>query len=242
MSFKAALLTDIGKVRRQNEDFIDSEKTANATIFILCDGMGGHVGGAVASQTAAKALKSFFIRKKDDHIPELMYQAFVFANDAIQSKVEKQPELRSMGTTAVVLFVADDLVYYGHIGDSRLYLLRDNKLVQLTRDHSYVQTLIDKGLLTEDDAKIHPQRNRITRVLGTRQEIDPEVCDTPITTKAGDIFLLCSDGLNGMISDEDMAGILRSNLNVQEKADALVQAANEAGGIDNISVIIVSFE
>jgi PPM family protein phosphatase len=241
-NFEFANLSDTGKVRKANEDYYDSFESPNGYVFVLCDGMGGHIGGAVASQTAVEAIKMVFTERQFNSISDSLNEAIQYANTAIQNKVKQDPSLATMGTTAAVLVIQDNMVYYAHVGDSRIYFLRSNELSQLTRDHSYVQSLVDRGILTPEQAESHPKKNQITRALGTRDEVEPDICESPIKAADNDIFLLCSDGLTGMVSTEFVKQVLASTTSLNEKAIRLVAEANNNGGSDNITVQIVEFK
>ncbi len=235
--------TDVGKTRKQNEDsmgFFESSKD-NGYVFVVCDGMGGHVGGATASQTAIKAIRYLF---EQDNVPdsrEAIRQAIKFANQEIYHKAQSTPDLRGMGTTCVMLVYKNEQCYIGHVGDSRLYLYRDGILSQITKDHSFVQTLIDTGVITVAEAAVHPRRNEILRALGTEPKVDIEVRPIPFLPQINDVLLLCSDGLNSMLHDSEIEAILDERGDLQQKALRLVEAANNSGGLDNTTVQLVQF-
>lgn len=213
----------------------------NGSFFIVCDGMGGHAGGAVASQTAVQALRTFFNQQYYPNPQEAVYQAIQFANQEIFYKSQINAELRGMGTTCVLLLFRGGKLYYGHVGDSRIYHLRHGQLQRLTRDHSFVMALVEQGLISEAEAENHPRKNELLRAMGTDSYVEPDICTAPIVPIAGDMFMLCSDGLNSLISDEGIEDVLKSNLDVQYKAIKLIDAANAMGGFDNITVQILEF-
>ncbi len=242
-------LTDSGKIRGHNEDCVESRPELG--IVVLADGMGGYNAGEVASGMATSSISAGLaetwtreILKKLDRTAAMALSQSVVqeqalkANAAIYAAAQKDPHCAGMGTTLVVCLFYDNFVTVGHVGDSRLYRLRDDIFEQVTRDHSLLQEQIDAGLISKEDARSSNNRNLVTRAVG----IDPDV-ETEIHTydvQAGDIFVLCSDGLNDMIEDEEIQMTLialRSNLELT--AQQLVQAANDAGGRDNISVMLV---
>ena len=239
MNISIQELSEVGKVRSHNEDTIGkSIGTPNGDVYVVCDGMGGHVGGKEASRLAVRSILEHFSREKYANIIQAIDQAFQFANEQIYVHTQVQPELRGMGTTGVILVVKDDLCFFGHVGDSRLYLKTDNELHRLTKDHSYVQELVDKNVITDEEAEHHPKKNRILRALGHQAEVKPEVCELPVKVKNGDVFLICSDGLNGMVNDQVMNGMIDPN-NLSDSKNRLFEAAMANGGHDNISLILI---
>ena len=193
--------TDVGRVRKANEDCMDWFDCATGRVVVVCDGMGGHVGGQVASQTAIKAIRDFLTVNTFDSPDEAITNAIITANQAILQEAQKRPELAGMGSTCVMLVIKNGVVYYGHVGDSRIYFVANHRIVQLTKDQSYVQTLVDAGVISQSEAEHHPRKNEITNALGLKGMTPPIVCETPVLPEAGNCFVLCSDGLSGMISD-----------------------------------------
>ena len=241
--------TDSGMVRPHNEDSIAADSKIG--LAVLADGMGGYNAGEVASGIAVAMLTTEMKQALEDHEPhevdgasgeplavKLIKENSAKANAAIFQTAKSQPQYAGMGTTLVVALFYDNRMSVGHIGDSRLYRLRQDQFEQITRDHSLLQEQIDSGLITKEQARYSKNKNLVTRAVG----IDPEV-ETEIHTYAvepGDIYLLCSDGLSDMVPDEDIhstLGTLQSNLALA--AQQLVQLANDNGGRDNISVILV---
>jgi protein phosphatase len=241
--FRFANHTDVGKTRKQNEDSMGffEAPNGNGYVFIVCDGMGGHLGGAVASQTAIKAIRYFLEQEYFADAREAIKQSLIFANQEIYHKAQTSPDLKNMGTTAVMVIYRDGHCYIGHVGDSRLYLYRDGLLSRLTKDHSFVQMLVDQGVITDDEAEKHPRKNEILRALGTEPRVEPEVRHTPFTPNIKDVLLLCSDGLNSMLSDFEIEGILDESRELQDKAVLFINSANAKGGLDNITVQLVEF-
>lgn len=234
----------IGKVRTGQEDSHRIELlTPNGMLFVVCDGMGGHVGGKKASSIATESIVSFASKQRIEDPYELLKGALQFANTQICGYSETHPEFKGMGTTACVLLLRDGDAYIAHVGDSRIYLYlgKEKKLHRLTKDHSYVQVLVDKGEISDEEAERHPQKNRILKALGVKNEVEPSFNfqKRPIKPKDGDIFLICSDGLSGMVPDSQMEEILSQKSSIQEIGDCLIQSALDAGGYDNVTVELV---
>jgi protein phosphatase len=230
MKLLTTALTDVGRVRGANEDAFVIDDAAG--LLAVADGMGGHQAGEVASATAIAALRTGLDdgRKLDE--------AIVDANTAVVERASGDPALRGMGTTLTAAVFGDDQVLViGHVGDSRAYLLRDSDLEQLTEDHSVVAELIAAGQLTEAEAEIDPRRAMITRALGI--DVDVEVDVITVDLAVGDRVLLCSDGLTTMLRDDAIAEVLRTETDRARAAHELVEAANEAGGADNITVLLI---
>lgn len=235
--------TDVGCVRKANEDSMVHFECDNGFVAAVCDGMGGHVGGAVASQTAVAAIKEFLTSKFFDNPFNAIIAAIDCANKAILQKAAANPELSGMGSTCVMVIVRDGRVYYGSVGDSRIYLVRTHNITQLTKDQSYVQSLVDAGKITKEQAEHHPQKNVILNALGIADMKPATVASTAIAPEAGDCFVLCSDGLSGMVPDRDICKIVskQQTLKASARANELVELAKQNGGSDNITVQIVEF-
>lgn len=232
-------LTDTGMVRSHNEDCVGID--AESGFVILADGMGGYNAGEVASGMAVAMLsdnlKAILRDGRQDH-EALLNEEILKANGAIFQSAQSQPQYDGMGTTLVLALFRNNRVTVAHIGDSRLYRLRDKQLTQITRDHSLLQEQIDSGMITREDARHSHNKNLVTRALGVEAAVEVEVHEYPVLPD--DLFLLCSDGLNDMVTDEDIQltlGLMGANLEMT--AHQLVQMANDNGGRDNISVILV---
>lgn len=234
--------TDVGKKRAANEDFLGKDDTPNGRVVVVCDGMGGHVGGATASHIAVDTILDFLRTNYRNDPREAIGEAIDAANQAILNHARTHPELTGMGSTCVLLIVRNGKVYIGHVGDSRIYLVRSKTIRQLTVDHSYVQELVDAGAISKEQAEHHPRKNEITNALGIPNMKPATVREEPISPEAGDVFLLCSDGLSNMVDDKHIAHI-SSNLEMttQQRANTLVQRANDNGGLDNITCALVEF-
>lgn len=227
-----AALTHQGKVRPTNQDtLVVSEEMA---IYGVADGMGGHNGGETASSGARDAV----LQSLDGKEPSLaaLREAIEQANTALFAQQEEDESLSGMGTTLSVTWFSGDFVYLAHVGDSRVYCLRDGELQQMTDDHSLVAELVRKGMLTQEQAEKHPLRNVITRAVGTETGIDIDLAVEE--RRPGDTWLICSDGLHGLVTDGDMEAILTENA-PDKAAQLLLDAALEAGGRDNISVVVL---
>jgi protein phosphatase len=237
-------LTDVGRRRENNQDrlLLDAERG----VYAVADGMGGHAAGEVASHIAIEALSEAVDGNRlgrdaanTQETANRLESAFLEGNRRICESVVTRGEWRGMGTTIVALVALEDRVVIGHVGDSRAYVLRDDELQRLTNDHSWVCEQVRLGLLTDEEAKRHPMRNIITRALGNREELEVETTEEPV--RPGDVFLLCSDGLNSMLGDDEIREILDQHRDDPEKAcRALVDAANEQGGEDNVTVVILA--
>lgn len=220
--------TDVGRVRPGNEDAL--LVTDDARLVAVADGMGGHRAGEVASATAIAALLAGV--ERGDPIDD----AITAANDAVVTRAASDLDLRGMGTTLTTGLVDGSTLRIGHVGDSRAYLLRDGELRQLTTDHSVVAELIAAGELTEDEALVDPRRAMITRALGIDATVEVDVLEVALLP--GDRLLLCSDGLTTMVRDDAIAAVLATEEDPQRAADGLVDAANAAGGADNVTVVV----
>lgn len=237
-------ITDTGKTRTNNEDTFIAQPVLNDQFIAACviDGVGGYAGGEVAARLAHDAILTHLQGKVEDYI-QLMKEAIAAANEAIytEKKVSKANEQMACVLTVALADIKNNKFYYCHVGDTRLYLFRDNSLVKITRDHSFVGFLEDSGRLSEEAAMRHPKRNEINKALGFDAYIKTddyiETGESPFLP--GDTILLCSDGLSDMIGNNTMKAVLNSNNRLSTKAKALVQAANEAGGKDNITVVLV---
>ncbi len=231
----SAALSHTGKVRSNNQD----SGYAGSNLFVVADGMGGHAGGDVASSVAIRHLESL------DRVYDAPSQAERALNDAITETagalidtVGRRPQLAGLGTTVSALIMVDDYAVIGHIGDSRAYLFRDGQLTQITTDHTFVQRLVDSGRITPEEARFHPRRSVLMRVLGD-MDPDPEIDTFIMPTLPGDRWLLCSDGLSGVVDDAHTAKALAQGLTPSRTADILLKYALDAGAPDNVTVVLV---
>ena len=242
----------IGNVRQAQEDSHDiAVMTPNGDVFVVCDGMGGHVGGKMASSIAVRSIIEHLKKEKYASPYEAMDGALQYANMQILGYANEHPELKGMGTTACILILQDDCAYIAHVGDSRIYLFlgKEKQLHRITKDHSFVQTLVDAGQIKDEEAEHHPNKNRILKALGIKPELQPtfNYQNKPILPKNGDIFLICSDGLSGMISEKTIADVLGSKQTLEQKGNILIEKALKGeggypGGQDNITVELIKID
>lgn len=236
---RAIVRSDVGCVRETNEDnaqFFDSDWPSHGVLAIVADGMGGHAAGEVASQIAVETVSKLYFESQSPP-PDALRTALESANSAIFEAARRDASKRGMGTTCVVLVVRGNEAFCAHVGDSRLYLVRQNEIYQMTQDHSAVAELVKRGLLSAQEARTHPQKNVILRAMGTQAHIEVEVWDEPFETRAGDCWILCSDGLSDLVENSEICrAVTQSGENAP---DVLVALARKGGGHDNISVICV---
>jgi PPM family protein phosphatase len=232
MKLRVGARTDVGRVRQGNED----SYMVHDPLYAVADGMGGHQGGEVASKIALETLGRLTLEPSGDTAPSLV-DAVRQANRDVLEKAATDPGLHGMGTTLTALVTGGERVLLAHVGDSRAYLMRDGQMDQLTEDHTVVEGLVREGRLTPQEAEIHPQRSILTRALGVDGDI--EVDETTHDVRPGDRILLCSDGLTGMVSEQEIQRIMAELEDPQRAAEALVDAANDAGGQDNITAVVL---
>jgi PPM family protein phosphatase len=235
-----AARTDVGMIRSGNEDNFTVDTSDARGIFIVADGMGGHAAGEVASEMAVQIVQRELSGVRDldgEDVVQLVASSLKLANRAIHERTLTEVDKQGMGTTASVLVLAGARYLIGQVGDSRVYLLRDSTFVQLTKDHSYVQEQVDAGYLTPEQARYHPYSNVITRCVGANEAVEPDFFAGPIT--GGDVFLVASDGLTGMVEDRRLHQLMSSKANPARVVDALIAEANGRGGLDNITAILV---
>lgn len=247
-------ITDIGRKRQRNEDsYLVNDKIG---LYIVADGMGGHAGGEFASKIAVSTVEEI-IRGEDRVKSQVPTQTYLDASDASKTEGQEQdrlkeainragnmivrrafedPELKGMGTTSTVMFISNDKAYIAHVGDSRAYCVRDNEIIQITEDHSLVHEQLKSGLITEEEAKTHQLKNIITRSVGVQEEVEVDTIVWKI--QPNDSYLLCSDGLSNMMNDDEMQEII-SKYDVEQGARELVDLANQRGGEDNITLILL---
>lgn len=234
--------SDIGKAREINQDYYSIPKPEDSLqLFILADGMGGYNGGEIASSLATASAKSYIennfdkIEHNKEAILELIKNAIEYANMVVFEKSKQEPNLEGMGTTLDICFIYNNKVYVGHVGDSRIYRIRGEIIRKLTKDHSYVQQLVEDGKITREEAEHHPKKNMLLKALGCTSMVEPDLRARNIET--GDILLMCSDGLTNMVEEKEIYRVVREN--PQTAAQVLVELANAAGGYDNITVVII---
>lgn len=240
----AAARSDVGKSRLANEDYFAIR--AEDGLYLVADGMGGHGNGEVASRLATlsvcdtvKALpKDSWLRKVDPiEFEALLRKALEQANDAVFRAVEEDSNLSGMGATMVAMRFAGETAIIAHAGDSRAYRLRSGQIEQLTQDHTWVEQQVSAGELSAEDARVHPFRNVVTRALGGEAQLVVDVETHPV--RSGDLFLLCTDGLTGVLEDQEIAEILDGDGSLDSRCAELIEAANDGGGPDNVTVVLV---
>ena len=230
MKVSVGAATDIGQVREGNEDSF----LVVAPLYAVADGMGGHRGGEVASSLALETVQGMFERKEGSLADQV-----VEANRAVFDRSQNDRSVSGMGTTLTAALVDGSRVHLVHVGDSRAYLLRGGELAQLTEDHTLVHRMVMEGEISQEEAETHPHRSILTRALGVDQSV--QVDETDVETAAGDRLLLCTDGLTGMVPEGQIREILLESADPQEAVEKLVKVANRAGGIDNITAVILDF-
>jgi len=242
-------LTDTGMLRQNNEDSFLVEDDLN--LYLVADGMGGHAAGEIASHLAVESIREFiqksaevskptwpFPTPKEFPLPwQRLMASIMAANGMIYRHSRENRNLAGMGTTVVAILLRDDEAIYAHVGDSRLYLLRNGQFYLKTEDHSWIQEQINAGSLTAEEALRHPLRNVITRALGGASVVSVDIAS--MSLEPGDLLLLCTDGLTTMLEDEMIASLLREGGSLQQQANRLIETANKMGGHDNTSVVLV---
>ena len=236
------ILTDVGQRRTNNQDYANQyiNKAGKSMIF-LADGMGGHRAGNIASEMAVTNLGAAWVATEISTINEVrewFAENLEKENQQIH-RIGQDEEHKGMGTTLEAVAIIDDQVLFAHVGDSRIGLVRNGEYHQMTSDHSLVNALLKAGQITEEEAAHHPQRNIITQSIGQKDELQPDF--GMVTVEAGDFIVINSDGLTNMISGDEIRDIVVSDLSVEEKAKTLVRFANNAGGLDNITVVLIHF-
>jgi len=239
-------ITDIGLKRDKNEDMISlPDEKDGIRLFILCDGMGGAKAGEKASSTAVKVAREYIkkkfiqIERTKEELEMLVRGAIKEANKVVYNLSLENEEYKGMGTTMIIVLIYRGRIHIGHIGDSRVYRLRQNVFRQITKDHSYVQALLREGSITFEEAKNHPQKNVLLKVLGCEKSITPDIITKGFVK--GDTILICSDGLTNMIDDKNIYEIIMKNMfDLKIACENLINTANQNGGIDNVSAIIIS--
>lgn len=233
-------MTDVGRIRPVNQDYVFSclEPIGNLpNLFIVADGMGGHQAGDFASSYSVKKVLESVSLSLQKHPHKIFEDAIRYANRELIEKSKGNPELKGMGTTMVLLTISGDKAYVANVGDSRLYLMEE-ELTQITIDHSLVQEMIRIGELTKEDARLHPDKNIITRAVGAGRDIHADFFEFTITQQS--ILLMCSDGLSNMVDDGQLAVLLKSAKTPEKIGKKLIETANKNGGKDNIAVIVIN--
>jgi serine/threonine protein phosphatase PrpC len=231
-------ISSIGKVRKSNQDCFINETINDLNAFVLCDGMGGKNGGDIASKIAVDSIISFISKNQKINFKDLINSSFQYANSNILKEAGKNSLHEGMGTTAVLVISSQNQFHFGHVGDSRIYYIEESKIEQITKDHSLIQHLLDSGEITIEMAANHPMRNIITHALGSSLDINFNYYVTSFFPVSNSYILLCSDGLNSMISDSEIVSSF-SCVEPEEIANNLIEKALDAGGKDNVTVTVI---
>ena len=239
---KVFVKTDIGKARDMNQDFFYvSDSSKEPKLYILADGMGGYAGGEIASKMAVESVNEYItknwhtVSKNEDEILGLLKKATQYANRLIYEKSKKIQELKEMGTTLDVCLVQNDILHISHIGDSRIYLITRDYIKRITKDHTYVEQLLMDGTITKEEAESHPDRHMLLKALGCKENVEPDIFSKKWDVEEG--VLLCSDGLTNMLKEEEIQDIVVNDLVSPDKS--LINKANDFGGLDNITIILI---
>ena len=239
---KAYAKSDVGKVREMNQDYYYiSNSLDEVQLYILADGMGGYNGGEIASKIAVETAKNYIennfkeIEKDRDSIIQLLGSSMEYANMVVYEKSKENAELQGMGTTLEICLIYNNKVYIGHVGDSRIYRIRKEFIRKLTQDHSYVQKLVADGTITKEEAAHHPQKNMLMKALGCNAFVEPDVMVKGFLKD--DILIMCSDGLTNMVDQETIYKM--ASKNIEQAPKDLVELANNNGGYDNITVVVI---
>ena len=238
---EAYALTDIGQVRSMNQDYIYSSPDRVGSLpnlFLVADGMGGHQAGDYASRFAVENLVIYLNREGKGSPVMQLKTGIGIVNGLLYEESLLREELKGMGCTLVAGVVEDNLLYVANVGDSRLYLIHNNTIRQITKDHSYVEEMVAMGQMRRGSADYNSRKNIITRAMGIGRDVEPDFFEVDL--EEGDHILLCSDGLSNMVDDESMCRIITGEGSLKEKASRLIQEANRQGGIDNIAVVLVN--
>ncbi|RMG17592.1 MAG: Stp1/IreP family PP2C-type Ser/Thr phosphatase [Bacteroidetes bacterium] len=242
--YRAVAASDVGAVREHNEDRLlftqpgdEKARHSKGCLAMVADGMGGHKAGQVAAQMAIDLVARYYFDSNTD-MPQALRLAFEQANKAIFQKASRNKSLKGMGTTCTAVILRNGQLFLGHVGDSRAYLLKGKQLMQLSKDHTYVQHLLDSGQITREESLRHPERNVITRAMGTAARLQADFGLQQVPFEQDDKLLLCSDGLYEYVKDDELAHLLQTH-SIREATELLIRLAKQRGGHDNISVLLV---
>ncbi|MBF0409120.1 MAG: Stp1/IreP family PP2C-type Ser/Thr phosphatase [Candidatus Riflebacteria bacterium] len=236
MEYKAYGKTDVGKVRSNNEDAIFV--TEKEGVFLVSDGMGGHKAGEIASEMSRDIISAALLEiKTSQNLENSIREAFLKANQQVRDKSTESKDFQGMGCTCITLMLREQNFFLAHVGDSRVYLFRRGELKQMTRDHSYVEELFIRGLISEEEKKDHPYKNQITRYIGCSQKLEVDITSGPVWN--GDVFLMCTDGLSEMVPQNTIKEIFLKSNDVKTTVETLVDEALKNGGKDNVSAVAV---
>ena len=235
---KTFSITDVGMVRQVNQDYVFTTGKPLGilqNLFVVADGMGGHQAGDYASKCTVEVMIKEIAKSEGEDIERVLVKAIKAANREIIKEASGDEHLKGMGTTVVAATVKEQMLYFANVGDSRLYLIND-KIRQLSKDHSLVEEMVRLGGIKAEEARNHPDKNIITRAIGVKEDVEPDIYEYRL--KKGDMILMCTDGLSNMVEDEDMFNIVKGSRDVVEAVQMLIEKANSNGGRDNIGVIV----
>jgi len=242
---EAASLTDVGLQRSNNEDSClywepegEEEFRRKGRLAVVADGMGGYEGGQEASRLAIETVRHVYESSVEADPQKTLIQALESAHRTIQRYADEHPQFQGMGTTCTAVSIVGRELWFAHVGDSRLYLVRESTVSRLTRDHSYVSRLVESGIVRSEDAESHPQRHILTAALGSGMDVEPDVPAAPVALQKGDTLVLCTDGLWGLVGEQEMRSAVQGK-HLAEACGALVALALERGGPDNITVLVL---
>jgi PPM family protein phosphatase len=242
---EVASLSDVGCQRENNEDALsywepqsEDQFLKKGRLALVADGMGGYEGGQEASRLAIDTIREVYDRDPSGNIQSVLVSGFRTAHERIRQYADAHPELQGMGTTCTAVVLNDQRLYFAHVGDSRLYLVRGDTISRLTRDHSYVGRLVESGVLSSDEAERHPQRHILTAALGAGGEVTADVPEGPMTLKDGDVLILCTDGLWGLVQEGEILKAVTSH-DARTACAELVKLARQRGGPDNITLQVL---
>jgi len=239
MKYKHTLTSKIGLKRVDNEDSVGVFEVENGLLAVVCDGLGGNKAGEIASKLTVDTIHEFFINQEDNDYLVRIEKSIIEANRIVLEKSSNDLELNGMATTAEVLFLKNDTAYWGHVGDSRIYNFRNNKLKQLTKDHSLVQKLVDEGYLTLKEAENHPNKNIIMRALGDSHAVDVDISKLKLGQRDDSKFFICTDGVTAVLGDSDLLGLLKLK-DIDIISDKVCSLVEERGAPDNYSFVIIT--
>lgn len=238
-------LSDVGCRRENNEDWFaywepsdDSQFETKGRLAIIADGMGGYEGGQEASRLAVETIEEIYADSAGSQPQTALVSALQAAHERILEHASERPALHGMGTTCTAIALLGSHLYYAHVGDSRLYLVRNGSISRLTHDHSYVSRLVEHGVISSEEAESHPQRHILTAALGAGAEVTPETPEQPVMLNPGDVLVLCTDGLWGVVNDEEIRGVVSSK-NPNDACRELIETAKQRGGPDNITMQVL---
>lgn len=241
---QVASLTNRGKERARNEDSCFAVMEGNRALLVVADGMGGHRAGNVASDLTVKAAEEAWLRVKPNSLVpgepsrKVIEEFILEANRQILNEADKKASQKGMGTTVTAALLCDRHLTIGHVGDSRAYEIKNNRIIPLTKDHSLLEKLVESGEISPEEARCHPQRHILTRALGIDYEITVDICEEEL--ESGSTILLCTDGLTNMVRDEEILSVVTEHIEPAKIAEVLIEMANERGGFDNITVVIAT--